>query len=643
MKHVIIGTAGHIDHGKTTLIKALTGRETDTLREEKERGISINLGFTFFDLPSGKRAGIIDVPGHEKFIKNMLAGVSSIDAVLLVIAADEGIMPQTKEHFEILQLLDVKNGIIVITKSDMVDEEWLAMVKDDVKKEVKGTFLENAPIHTVSSKTGEGIKELVYDIDKITDELEEKDIEGHFRLPVDRVFSVTGFGTVATGTVISGTINEGDTIEVYPSKTVSKVRGIQVHDESVKMAEAGQRCALNISNVKVKDIKRGDVISVENLMEPSMIVDCSLYYLKSADRPLENRQRVRLYHGTSEIICRVVILDREQLNPGESAYVQLRLEKPLTAQRNDRYVIRSYSPMYTIGGGSIIDPNAKKAKRFYKDYIEQLKTKKSGKTQNILEDTVKKLSSKYPNFIDILKSFGKNEQSIKDELNKLVDECKVIKLGDGDKAVYIDANFLSEKAAKIKDLVNKFHEENPLKLGFPKEEIKGKVFGNNIKQKVYDELIDLLVKNKDIKVDGNFISRIDFNVNYTQKQEELKQKIIDKFKKSGFLTPKFSEIEEEIGETKDLRMVFDSLIENGTIVKVSEDCFFLKDDYNKAIKIAYELIQSKGALTLAEFRDELKTSRKYAVALLENFDGIKLTKRIGDKRILNNSISNYLN
>ncbi|WP_123052960.1 selenocysteine-specific translation elongation factor [Clostridium sp. JN-1] len=643
MKHVIIGTAGHIDHGKTTLIKALTGRETDTLREEKERGISINLGFTFFDLPSGKRAGIIDVPGHEKFIKNMLAGVSSIDAVLLVIAADEGIMPQTKEHFEILQLLDVKNGIIVITKSDMVDEEWLAMVKDDVKKEVKGTFLENATIHTVSSKTGEGIKELVYDIDKITDELEEKDIEGHFRLPVDRVFSVTGFGTVATGTVISGTINEGDTIEVYPSKTVSKVRGIQVHDESVKMAEAGQRCALNISNVKVKDIKRGDVISVENLMEPSMIVDCSLYYLKSADRPLENRQRVRLYHGTSEIICRVVILDREQLNPGESAYVQLRLEKPLTAQRNDRYVIRSYSPMYTIGGGSIIDPNAKKAKRFYKDYIEQLKTKKSGKTQNILEDTVKKLSSKYPNFIDILKSFGKNEQSIKDELNKLVDECKVIKLGDGDKAVYIDANFLSEKAAKIKDLVNKFHEENPLKLGFPKEEIKGKVFGNNIKQKVYDELIDLLVKNKDIKVDGNFISRIDFNVNYTQKQEELKQKIIDKFKKSGFLTPKFSEIEEEIGETKDLRMVFDSLIENGTIVKVSEDCFFLKDDYNKAIKIAYELIQSKGALTLAEFRDELKTSRKYAVALLENFDGIKLTKRIGDKRILNNSISNYLN
>lgn len=643
MKHVIIGTAGHIDHGKTTLIKALTGRETDTLTEEKERGISINLGFTFFDLPSGKRAGIIDVPGHEKFIKNMLAGVSSIDAVLLVIAADEGVMPQTKEHFEILQLLNVKNGIIVLTKVDLVDDEWISMVKDDIRKEFKGTFLEGAPIHTVSSKTGEGIKELVSDIDKITDKLEEKDTHGHFRLPVDRVFSITGFGTIATGTVISGRIREGDTIEIYPSKIVAKVRGIQVHDESVKIAEAGQRCALNISNVKVKDVKRGDVISVENLMEPSMIVDCNLYYLKSADKPLENRQRVRLYHGTSEIICRVVILDREQLNPGESAYVQLRLEKPLTAQRNDRYVIRTYSPMHTIGGGSIIDPNAKKARRFHEDYIEQLKIKESGRTENILEDTVRNLSSKYPNFVDILKAFGKNEQNIEAELNKLVDEGKVIRLGDGDKAIYIDTNFLNEKVSKLNELVNKFHEDNPLKSGFPKEEIKSKVFGNNIKQKIYDELINFLVKNKDIKVQGNFVSRLDFKVCYTDKQEEIKQKIIDEFKKSNFSTPRFSEIREKMEKTGELKMVFDSLIENGTIVKVSEECFFLKDDYNKAIRIAYELIQSKGALTLAEFRDELKTSRKYAVALLENFDGIKLTKRIGDKRVLNNPIHNYLN
>ena len=375
MKNIIIGTAGHIDHGKTTLIKALTGRETDTLEEEKNRGISINLGFTFFDLPSGKRAGIVDVPGHEKFVKNMLAGVSGIDVVLMVIAADEGIMPQTKEHLEILQLLNVKKGIIVITKTDMVEKEWAEMVEEDIKEELKDTFLQNAPVYRVSSKTKEGVKELIEGIDELTEEIHSKDVHGHFRLPVDRVFSVTGFGTVVTGTIISGNVKEGDIAEIYPSKKMTKIRGIQVHDNSVKVGEAGQRCALNLSNIKKTEVKRGDVISVENLMEPSMMIDCKLYYLKSASRPLENRQRVRLYSGTNEIICRAVILDKEIVNPGEEAYIQFRLEKPITVQRNDRYVIRTYSPMITIGGGSVIEPVATKAKRFNQSYVEDLKLK----------------------------------------------------------------------------------------------------------------------------------------------------------------------------------------------------------------------------------------------------------------------------
>ena len=306
MKHIIIGTAGHIDHGKTTLIKALTGRETDTLKEEKDRGISINLGFTYFDLPSGRRAGIIDVPGHEKFIKNMLAGISSIDVVLLVIAADEGIMPQTREHFEILQLLNVKKGIIVLTKADLVDAEWIEMIKGDMRDEFKGTFLENAPIHAVSSKTKMGFEPLVEEVDKLTEEVDAKDTEGHFRLPVDRVFSVSGFGTVVTGTIISGRIKVGDTVEVYPSKVVTKVRGIQIHDKPEEFGEAGQRCAINLANIKISEISRGDVVSKENIMEPSFSIDCALYYLKSAEKPLVNRQRVRLYHGTDEILCRVV-------------------------------------------------------------------------------------------------------------------------------------------------------------------------------------------------------------------------------------------------------------------------------------------------------------------------------------------------
>lgn len=634
MKHIIIGTAGHIDHGKTTLIKALTGRETDTLKEEKDRGISINLGFTFFDLPSGRRAGIIDVPGHEKFIKNMLAGISSIDIVLLVIAADEGIMPQTREHFEILQLLDVKKGVIVLTKSDLVDKDWIDMIKDDIKKEFQGTFLEKAPIHAVSSKTKEGLEDLIKDIDTFTEEVEAKDTRGHFRLPVDRVFSVSGFGTVVTGTVISGSISEGQTVEIYPSKVISKVRGIQVHDQTVKVAEAGQRCAVNISNIKTTDVKRGDVVSVENLMEPSLMVDCKFYYLKSAPRPLENRQRVRVYHGTNEIICRVVILDKEEVKPGEEAYVQLRLEKPLTAQRNDRFVIRSYSPMHTIGGGTIIEPLAKKAKRFNEEYIEELKIKESGKTENILENAVKNLSDTYPRALDILKSLGKNEENINDKLSILINENRIIKLDTGDKAIYLHREFLDKKIDQMLEILKEFHNNNPLKWGISKEEIKNKIFGKNIKQKVYDELLQLLSNEEKINIHGSFISVVDFTIKYTKEQKLLRENIINLFKDAKFSPPRYTELEALQQDKKSFKMVFQSTIDEGALIKVAEDCFFLSEDYEKAKNIVSDFIKKNESITLAQFRDELNTSRKYAMALMENFDSIKFTKRLEDKRIL---------
>ncbi|MCT8978268.1 selenocysteine-specific translation elongation factor [Clostridium sp. CX1] len=634
MKHIIIGTAGHIDHGKTTLIKALTGRETDTLKEEQQRGISINLGFTFFDLPSGRRAGIIDVPGHEKFVKNMLAGVSSVDIVLLVIAADEGIMPQTREHFEILQLLNVKKGIIVLTKADLVDEDWLQMIKEDIRNEFKDTFMKEAPIHPVSSKTRVGLDDLIKEIDKLTEEVEAKDTHGHFRLPVDRVFSVSGFGTIVTGTVISGSIKEGQTVELYPSKIVSKVRGIHVHDQPVKIAEAGQRCAVNIANIKVSDIDRGDVVSVENIMEPSLMIDCNLYYLKSAPRPLENRQRVRLYHGTSEILCRVVILDKEEIKPGEEGYVQLRLEKPLTAQRNDRFVIRSYSPMYTIGGGSIIEPLAEKAKRFNEKYIEELKIKESGKTESILENTIKNLSDSYPKASDILKALGKNEQNIEEKLNILIEENKVIKLDNGDKAIYIHKGFLEEKVEQMLDTLNKFHETNPLKWGISKEEIKNRVFGKNIKQKIYDELLDLLVEENKINLHGNFVSVVGFTIRYSKEQKLIRDYIIKEFKKAKFSPPRYVDLEGSQQDKKAFKMVFDSIVDEGMLVKVSEDCYLLLEDYNKAKELVVEFIKSNESITLAQLRDQLDTSRKYAMAVIEHFDNIKLTKRLEDKRIL---------
>jgi selenocysteine-specific elongation factor len=634
MKHIIIGTAGHIDHGKTTLIKALTGRETDTLKEEKERGISINLGFTFFDLPSGRRAGIIDVPGHEKFIKNMLAGISSVDLVLLVIAADEGIMPQTREHFEILQLLNVKKGIIVLTKADMVDEEWLSMVKEDVKNEFRSTFLENAPLYAVSSKTGVGIKELIEAVDNATEQVEAKDTEGHFRLTVDRVFSVSGFGTVITGTIISGRINEGETVQIYPSNIVTKVRGIQVHESSVKFAEAGQRCAINLANVKVEGITRGDVISKENLMEPSMIVDASLYYLKKVEKPLENRQRVRLYHGTSEILCRVVLLDKDELNPGERGYVQLRLEAPLTAQRGDRFVIRSYSPMDTIGGGIIIEPVSKKAKRFDTEYIEELKVKESGKSESIIENTVYNLSDTFPEVSSILKSLGKNEEAIVDKLDELVRNRKIVMLTALDKAIYVHNKFLKEKAEKLEEILVRYHSANPLKAGMPKEEVKNKIFGKGIKQKSYDEILNIFAERNNIKINGTFIANYNFEINYTKEQLRIKDKIISAYAEEKYMPPKYEDLSANEKDKKNFKMVYDSLLDTGILFKVSEECILLKEHYDASKVLVVDFIKENQSITAAEARDIFNTSRKYAVALLEHFDNIKLTKRIEDNRVL---------
>jgi selenocysteine-specific elongation factor len=634
MKHIIIGTAGHIDHGKTTLIKALTGRETDTLKEEQDRGISINLGFTYFDLPSGRRAGIIDVPGHEKFVKNMLAGISSIDVVMLVIAADEGIMPQTKEHFEILQLLSVKKGIVVLTKADLVDSDWVDMIKEEIKEEFKGTFLESAPIHAVSSKNKLGFEELIKDIDKITEAVEPKDTEGHFRLPVDRVFSISGFGTVVTGTIISGRISVGDTVEIYPSKTISKVRGIRIHDVPCEFGEAGQRCAINLANVKVSEVERGNVIARENKMESSYSIDCSLYYLKSAEKPLVNRQRVRLYHGTEEILCRVILLNKEEIEPGQSTYVQLKLEKPITAQRNDRYVIRNYSPMFTIAGGTIIEPVARKVKRYDSRYIEELQIKESGKNENILENTVKNLSNSYPDKQAILKGLGKNMENIEGSLEELVIDRKIIKLQALENPIFIHNEYLKGKISEMELLLQDFHKKNPLKFGMSKEEVKTKVFSKSIKQKIYDEVLKILVDRKKINVSEKFISLLEFKIKFTKDQERMKDIIVKEFKDAVFNPPKYADMAAKEKDKIAFKMVFESLLDQGTLIKLNEDCTLLQEYYNKAKKSIKEYIEKNGSIAAGSTRELLDTNRKYAVAILEHLDGIKFTKRVENDRVL---------
>lgn len=632
MNHIVIGTAGHIDHGKTTLIKALTGRETDTLREEKERGISINLGFTYFDLPSGKRAGIVDVPGHERFIKNMLAGVGGIDVVLLVIAADEGVMPQTVEHVNILELLDVKKGIVVLTKKDLVDDEWLRMVTEDVKKFLNSTFLKDAPIIPVSSVTGYGLDVLTKTIDDVTKTVEDRDVITDFRLPVDRVFTVSGFGTVVTGTLISGIVREGDLCEIYTKNIKTKIRGIQVHESSVNEAYAGQRVAINLASVKTDDVERGDVISKIGSMENSLIIDCRLRYLKDAPKPLKNRDRIRLYHGTSEILGRVVILDKESVNPGDTALIQIRLEKSIAARRGDKYVIRSYSPMHTIGGGTILEPNAIKHKPFDKKVIEELILKEKGDPKEVVEKTIEKFSHLFPKKEDIIKYAGCGIAELDGIINMLLEKKTIYEIKSSDGNVYIHHKYIEMVKENVKKELEEYHRQNPLKAGILKEELKIKIFGKNIKQKIYDEILDII---KDlICVSENYIWLSRFKIKFDKRQQQIKDEILAIYKNSSFQPPKAEEILKGFKrEEKTAKMVFDCLLDMDEIIKINEEYYLINEKYNEAKKIVEDIIIKKGFITLGEFRDEIGASRKYAVALLEHFDAIKFTKRVEDKRV----------
>ena len=390
MKNIIIGTAGHIDHGKTTLIKALTGRNTDRWEEEQRRGITIDLGFTYFDLKNGDRVGIIDVPGHERFINNMVAGVVGMDLVMLVVAADEGIMPQTREHMDILGELGIEKSILVLNKCDLVEEDWLELVKEEIKEELEGTFLEQAPIVEVSAATGQGIPELIEVIERLTaEEVVEKDVNTIPRLPIDRVFSLSGFGTIITGTLLAGTISKEDNLQVYPIGKEYKIRNIQVHGQDVEKCYAGQRVAINLSNVKKSELRRGCVLAPPNNMKNTMLLDVKLNVLPSSMRVLTNHTRLHLFTGTSEILCRAVLLDKEEIGPGESGFVQLRLEEEIALRRGDKFVVRFYSPMETIGGGIVLEPNPKKKKRFDKDAIEELQRKESGSSEDVIELHVK--------------------------------------------------------------------------------------------------------------------------------------------------------------------------------------------------------------------------------------------------------------
>ncbi len=636
MKQIILGTAGHIDHGKTSLIKAITGTDTDRLKEEKKRGITIELGFASLDLPSGQHLGIVDVPGHEKFVKNMVAGATGIDMVAMVIAADEGVMPQTREHMEICTLLDIKHGMIVLSKIDMVDEEWLELVTDDIKGFVKDTFLEEAPVLPVSSTTGQGIPELLSALDKLAQDVPEHPPTSLFRLPVDRVFTMKGFGTVITGSLISGQMKVGDTIMVYPSGVTSKVRGIQVHNQSVDTAKSGMRTAINFQGLDRTAVDRGDVLAEPHTLKPSYMVDVRLNFLKSLEKKLKNRTQVRFHSGTNEIMGNLILLDREELMPGDSIVAQIRLDSPVVLVKDDRFVIRSYSPVRTIGGGLVLNPIPEKHKRFKTDIIEGLKGLADHGPNEIIGFHVEQSGYKGVSFADLKLMTNLPEKQLSNAISELLSGNILIQT-DKENRIFIHSSSFDKIKQETLDGLANYHKANPLKAGMPKEELKSKL-PSSLGTKLFNLLLVRLTKSDHMIQEEDLVRLSNHKVSLQVDQEDVKRKIIDIYTKSKLTPPYFKELSKTLDiDSKIAKDVLNLLVEQGHIIKTKEELYFhsqaIKDLKNRLV----DFLKQNNEITTPQFKEMTGVSRKYVIPLIEYFDAKNITIRVGDIRKLRNA------
>ncbi|NPV26801.1 MAG: selenocysteine-specific translation elongation factor [Firmicutes bacterium] len=634
MKHIIIGTAGHVDHGKTTLVRAMTGVDTDRLKEEKERGISIELGFAPLTLPSGQRAGLVDVPGHERFIKHMLAGVAGIDLVLLVIAADEGVMPQTREHLDIVQLLNVKKGIVVITKKDLVEEDWLYLVEEEVREALKDTFLAEAPMIAVSAVTGEGLSELLHIIDRLVADVTEKAVDGKTRLPIDRVFSIAGFGTVVTGTLFSGQLKVGDPVEILPEGISTRVRTLQVHGHKVDRAVAGQRVAVNLASVETSELARGSVLLEPNYLSSSFRVDAHLELLRHLAAPLKNLARIRFHQGTKEALGRVVLLDRDELAPGESSYVQLVMEEPVVVARYDRFVIRSYSPMVTIGGGTVIDPNPPKRKRFREDVLRALATQEQGTPIELVNQH---LLTTRPPIISVsllTEKLGLQTEIIKNALRELVESGQAVLINVDGSEHAIHQQVLDNWWSEVQSLLANYHHEYPLRTGLPREELRSKKFGA-VPAKTFNALLQFWEERGLVRATGRNVSLAGHQPAPQGKMAQALEHVLVRYRVGGFQPPDWSEMVQDCAlSNSESEELLNYCLEQGLLVKVSEDTFFASTAIEEAKRKLTQFLKDHGAIQIGEVRDLLETSRRYVLPLMEYFDREKFTRRVGDKRVL---------
>ena len=632
MKHVIIGTAGHVDHGKTLLVKAMTGIDTDRLVEEKKRGITIELGFAHLDFDDGTQAGIVDVPGHEKFIKNMLAGAGGIDLAMLVVATDEGFMPQTVEHLGILSLLGIQDGLVVITKCDMADPEWVEMVKEDVRTHVEGTFLEGKPVFTVSAYTVQGISELRQALKELVQKAAEKNMRTPFRLPIDRVFSVDGFGTVVTGTLIEGSVSNGDMAEILPGGVQARVRNLQVHDRDVETAYAGQRVAINLAGVKKADLGRGDVIARPGSVRTSLMLDARLQNLKNSQRTILSGSQVHLYHGSAVRLCKVVLLDRDALQPGESCYAQLRLTEEIAAKRGDRFVIRFYSPLETIGGGVVLDDLPRRHKRGDQAVLEALAIRESGSGDDQLVQLVAEHGHSLPTLEKLAAPQNLDREELGRSLEELTSAGKVLQPLPGR---YLAASVFDAIWDSCRGLLEQYHRQNPLHAGMKVAELRQKLL-KNTDQAVADAILAALAREGKIKAVADRYALADFAVHLTKRQSAIREKLLQTYRKAGLEVPGLDEVIASFppAEQGDCRQVVESLVSGGGLVMLTPQLCLHSQVYAQVCDKTRDFMAEHQELTLAEFRDLLGTSRKYALAVLEYYDKNKILKKYGDVRRL---------
>lgn len=635
MKNIIIGTAGHVDHGKTRLIKALSGIDTDRLEEEKKRGITIELGFAHIPNDAGYNIGVIDVPGHEKFIKNMLAGIGGIDFVLFVVAADEGIMPQTREHFEILRTLGIDDGIIAVTKTDMVDEEWLEMLLEEVDEYFRGSFLEGKPVIPVSAATGENIEKLKAEIiakcDRESKRREEKEL---FRLPVDRVFTMSGFGTVVTGTLVDGTVKVGEDVYVYPHQGEGqggsdgrrvKIRGIQTYGHETDTAVAGQRTAINLSGVAKEDIERGDVLAAKDAVTVTSMIDVRLSMFSSSDRVILNNSRVHLYTGSDEVITKVILLDRDALASGEECYAQFRLEEPAAVRRGDRFIVRFYSPIITIGGGVILDTLPAKHKRNREEVLAGMEILDRGSMTDII---LAKAGGNRPVRQDELaRELGLLPQEMEAAVSSA---AGLVRLGDG---TLLGPDRYARLRDGLTELINDYHKANPLADGMPRQELLSRLadIWHIEDERLLQSLLRHLMESGIIEDRGRSIALGGFSIEYTAEQQALKDRISAMYTDAGLEMIKTDEIYALDKDRGIISAILGDLTDEGVIRKLNPSYYVAAEAWSRAEQAA---LSFDGPFTLAEYRDRLGTSRKYAAELLPALDKAGVTVFDGSSRVV---------